>query len=303
MDAAHADAMLADLCQVAGMPPPERQPIRVWSMSGVERLVFSGGATAVYKYADEPFTREDQALRLAAERGVPVPEVIASVVTDGRLGMLLEDLGPPLRDAADPDAASVAVVLHRADIATELPVLDGAALRVLPERALGHLCRLRKAGRWQNTDAVEDALSRITDAAERRAGGTHTPPYGWVHSEFHPTSVHVGARGSHLLDFARTFTGPGLLDLASWFGTVTEPEPARLRALIGSYVAAGGRSDALARRGGLAAEAWALGWHRVWAVEWFMEQAIRWINDAAADPAYINVVRRHVADAVRLLEA
>jgi hypothetical protein len=123
-----------------------------------------------------------------------------------------------------------------------------------------------------------------------------------VHSEFHPTSVHIGKRGRYLLDFARAFIGPGLLDLAGWYGTVDDPVPARLRELIESYVNAGGHPDALAERAGLPAEAWALGWHRVWAVEWFMEQAIRWINDPAADPAYVKVVRRHLDDAVRLLE-
>ena len=55
-------------------------------------------------------------------------------------------------------------------------------------------------------------------------------------------------------------------------------------------------------RGGLPAEAWALGWHRMWAVEWFMEQAIHWINDPTTDPAYIKTVRRHLNDTVRLLE-
>ena len=43
-----------------------------------------------------------------------------------------------------------------------------------------------------------------------------------VHSEFHPTSLHIGRDGRRLLDFARTFNGPGLLDLASW-----PPQPGR----------------------------------------------------------------------------
>ena len=65
---------------------------------------------------------------------------------------------------------------------------------------------------------------------------------------------------------------PGLLDLASWHGTVGDTDPVQLRELIGAYVTAGGHRAALTERGGLAAEAWALGWHRMWAVEWFMEQ-------------------------------
>ncbi len=34
-----------------------------------------------------------------------------------------------------------------------------------------------------------------------------------------------------------------------------------------------------------------------------MEQAIRWINNPQDDPLYINVVRRYLTTAVRLLEA
>lgn len=76
----------------------------------------------------------------------------------------------------------------------------------------------------------------------------------------------------------------------------------RLRIFLEQYVTAGGTPDALAPRGGLTAENWALGWHRMWAVEWFMEQAIRWINDPATDPAYIKAVRRHLTDVLHLLE-
>ncbi len=123
-----------------------------------------------------------------------------------------------------------------------------------------------------------------------------------MHSEFHPTSLHIGERGWRLLDFARAFTGPGLLDLASWHGTIEPPHPVRLRVFLEQYVTAGGTPDALAPRGGLAAENWALGWHRIWAVEWFMEQAIRWINDPVIDPAYIKAVRRHLTDVLHLLE-
>lgn len=95
-----------------------------------------------------------------------------------------------------------------------------------------------------------------------------------MHSEFHPTSLHIGERGWRLLDFARAFTGPGLLDLASWHGTIEPPHPIRLRVFLEQYVTAGGTPDALAPRGGLTAEHWALGWHRMWAVEWFMEQSV-----------------------------
>ena len=297
----HAD-LLDNLLTIAGRSTASREEVRVWSMSGVERLTFTDNTTAIFKYAKRPFDSEDQALRLARTLGVPVPAVRASAMVDGRLGMLLEDLGPAARDADDLDGATAAVLLHRTRTAAALPVLDQEGLRQLPSRALEHLGRLRKADRWQNADDIEDALDRIAQVAEARSAGTTTAPFGWVHSEFHPTSLHIGRHGWRLLDFARTFTGPGLLDLASWHGTLDTPAPARLRVFLEQYVTAGGTPDALAERGGLPAEKWALGWHRMWAVEWFMEQSILWINDPATDPAYIKAVRRHLTDVLHLLE-
>lgn len=294
--------LLASLCAQTGQPTPERATVRVWSMSGVERVTFPDGLTAIFKYATVPFHREDEALRHARAAGIPVPRVQASDFRDGWLGMLIDDLGKPVRDAGDGDGAAAAVILHASPLDGSLPVLDETNLRALPATALEHLHALRKAARWEDTSDIEDRLDRIGQAAGYRAQGTMLAPYGWVHSEFHPTSVHIGPDGMRLLDFARAFTGPGLLDLASWHGTLDAPDPARLRGLLETYVAGGGHPDALTRRSGLTAEAWALGWHRIWAVEWFMDQAIRWINDAATDPAYMKVVRRHLADAVRLLE-
>jgi hypothetical protein len=180
--------------------------------------------------------------------------------------------------------------------------MDEAALAALPELALGHLSRLGEVGRWtEGTADITAMLETLAVSASKRACGAEIAPFGWVHSEFHPTSLHLGEDGWCLLDFARAFTGPGLLDLASWHGTISAPDPVRLRNFIEAYVASGGAKDALAERGGLAAEHWALGWHRVWAVEWFMEQAIRWINDPTSDPSYINVVRRHLTTAVSML--
>ncbi|MGW4884690.1 aminoglycoside phosphotransferase family protein [Streptomyces murinus] len=293
--------LLHNLLTMAGRATAVREEVRVWSMSGVERLTFPDATTVIFKYAKRPFDCEDQALRLAHTLGVPVPQVHASAVLDGWLGMLMEDLGPAVRDADDLDGTAAAVVLHGTRTAAALPVLDQARLCTLPNRALEHLALLRKAERWQETDDVEDALDRIAQAAEARSVGTTVAPFGWVHSEFHPTSLHIGQHGWRLLDFARAFTGPGLLDLASWHGTIEPPHPVRLRAFLEQYVTAGGTPDALAPRGGLTAESWALGWHRMWAVEWFMEQSIRWINDPATDPAYIKAVRRHLTHVLHLL--
>ncbi|WP_030995041.1 phosphotransferase [Streptomyces sp. NRRL F-5630] len=294
--------LLDNLLTATGQTTAVREEVRVWSMSGVERVTFSDGSTAIFKYAKKPFDSEDQALRLAHTLGVPVPQVHASAVLNGWLGMFMEDLGPSVREADDFDGVAAAVILHGTRTASRLPVLDQERLRVLPAQALDHLGRLRKADRWQDTDDVEDALDRIAQAAGARSAGARLEPFGWVHSEFHPTSLHIGDHGWRLLDFARAFTGPGLLDFASWHGTIDAPHPVRLRVLLEQYVTAGGTPDALAPRGGLTAENWALGWHRMWAVEWFMEQAIRWINDPATDPAYIKAVRRHLTDVLHLLE-
>ncbi|MEU9170864.1 aminoglycoside phosphotransferase family protein [Streptomyces sp. NPDC048420] len=302
MTANPSSELLDHLLTLTGRTTNHREEVRVWSMSGVERLTFTDGTTAVFKYAKKPFDSEDQALRLAHTLGVPVPTVHSSAVLDGWLGMLLEDLGTPIRDADDLDGAAAAVVLHHTRTASALPVLDQERLRGLPNRALDHFAQLRKTERWQDADDIEDALDQIAQAAEERSADTAVAPFGWVHSEFHPTSLHIGRHGWRLLDFARTFTGPGLLDLASWHGTIDEPDPVRLRVFLETYVTEGGTPDTLAERGGLHAEKWALGWHRMWAVEWFMEQSIRWINDPATDPAYIKTVRRHLTDVLRLLE-
>lgn len=302
MDTPHNADLVDHLLSIADRSVAVREEVRVWSMSGVERLTFTDGTTAILKYAKKPFDSEDQALRQARTLGVPVPAVHASAVVDGWLGMLLEDLGPAAREADDLDGAAAAVVLHRTHPADALPVVDQEHLSALPSRALEHLRQLRKAERWLDADDVEDALDRIAQAAGARSAGALAAPFGWVHSEFHPTSLHIGRHGWRLLDFARTFTGPGLLDLASWHGTTDAPDPVRLRVFLGTYVTAGGAPDALAERGGLPAEKWALGWHRMWAVEWFMEQSIRWINDPATDPAYAKAVRRHLTDVLHLLE-
>ncbi|MGW0927091.1 aminoglycoside phosphotransferase family protein [Streptomyces sp. NPDC002644] len=294
--------LLDGLLTSVGQATAVREEVRVWSMSGVERVTFADGTTAVFKYAKKPFDRENQALRLAHSLGVPVPQLHTCAVLDGWLGMLMEDLGRSVRDADDLDGAAAAVILHSTPTADSLAVMDQERLRTLPTRALEHLALLRKADRWQDADDIKDALDRIAQAAEARSAGVTTAPFGWVHSEFHPTSLHIGKHGWRLLDFARAFTGPGLLDLASYHGTVDTPDPVCLRVFLEQYVTAGGSPDALAPRGGLTAENWALGWHRMWAVEWFMEQSVRWIDDPATDPAYIKAVRRHLTDALRLLE-
>ncbi|GAA3746694.1 hypothetical protein [Salinactinospora qingdaonensis] len=279
----------------------QREVLHSWELSHVERIRFSGGHTVIFKCASDPFTHEHEALSALWQAGVDVPRLRVAVRSGPLLGMVLEDMGEPDRVPEDADGVAAAVHLHAAATPPHLPPADHAWLASLPDRALRSLRLLQEKNRWEGVDDITRMLQQLSVGSVHRCEGVLVPPYGWVHSEFHPESLHIRDERVRLYDFARAFHGPGLLDLASWHGTVDEPDPAATRGLLEAYVAAGGESGALASRGGLEAEHWALGWHRVWAVEWFLSQALVWIDDPAADPAYISVVRRHAGDAVTLL--
>lgn len=295
MNPTDSAALLAPLLEAARLSPhPVRREIRVWARSGVERLEFPDGGTVVFKYAEDPFDREHLALADAADAQVPVPELLAAHIGDGLLGMLLEDLGQPVREADERDGARAAVVLHKARFSERLARLDGAALAALPKRMLA---RAKACGLTGQTVA---AVRELAEHAEQRAEGAQLAPFGFCHSEFHPTSLFITADSWRLLDFARAFAGPGLLDLASWHGTTTAPDLARLEEFLELYVQAGGPASTLVARGGLPAAAWALGWHRLWAAEWFSEQIERgW---AGADPSgWTQAIERHTLEAAALL--
>lgn len=132
MDQSLTAALLDDLCTLVGKPIPERADIRIWGMSGVERVTFPDGETAVFKYAKEPFDREAQALRVAHQHGLPVPELHATAMQGKWLGMLMDDLGTPVRDADDLDGVAAAVMLHAARPAGGLPSSTARALRPCP---------------------------------------------------------------------------------------------------------------------------------------------------------------------------
>lgn len=295
MNPADASALLPALLDAADLDPqPAREEIRVWARSGVERLVFPDGGNAVFKYAEAPFDHEHLALREAADAGIPVPAVIAAHTSGGLLGMLLEDLGQPAREAGDRDGAEAAALLHCAPIGTRLARLNAAELAALPGRMLA------RAKSCSLTEPTIDAAIELAAAATSRAEGAGTAPFGLCHSEFHPTSLFITEDGWRLLDFARAFVGPGLLDLASWHGTIEAPDTERLGSFIDQYIAAGGAKSALDDRGGLPAAAWALGWHRVWAAEWFSEQIERGWADA--DPSgWTSAIERHTLEAAELL--
>lgn len=297
MDIAAAVALLPSLLKAAGLDPhPVWDPIRVWAKSGVERLQLSGGGTVVFKYAQEPFNCEHLALNLAAHGGAPVPRVLAAQTAPGMLGMLLEDLGQPFRDAAGQDAAETAVTIHRVPAAgaTWLPRLDETALAGQSARIAARAARLSLPSHIAATAGV------LARHARRLAAGTGLPPYGFCHSEFHPSSVHIGTHGRRLLDFARAFVGPGLLDLASWPGTGTPPDPQAVTALITAYTQAGGPPETIAPRGGVPAANWALGWHRIWVSDWYTEQIERgWAGEDVT--AWTDTISRHLNEATALL--
>lgn len=298
MDATDSAELLPPLLKAAGITPePIREPVRVWARSGVERLRMAGGGSVVFKYAEEPFDHEHQALTLAAGNRLPVPELIAAHTVPGLLGMLMEDLGQPVREADQDDAARAAVALHRVRVtaAAWLPRLGETVLADLPGRITARAVRLSLP-----SDIV-DVCMAIAPRVQQLAQGAELPPFGFCHSEFHPTSLHIGAKGWRLLDFARAFTGPGLLDLASWQGTTTEPDPDAVAALISDYISAGGPPEAAAERGGLPAQDWALGWQRVWACDWYAEQIERgWAGSEIG--AWADAISRHLAEAAELFQ-
>jgi hypothetical protein len=300
---ATVDALFDDLCAQAELPAgTRREEVRRWALSGVERLGLPEGATMFFKFATVPFADEARVLRHVARHGVPVPLVLAAVEHTDALGMLLEDLGDPVRPPTLQEAAQAAVATHCTPPLPGLPLLDDAALAQLPSSALTTLTDLREAGRWQDTDDIHRGLDNLHRVADERARDAELLPFGLCHSEFHPTSLHVTPNGWRLLDWARAFHGPGLLDLASWQGTTRVPDLAAFDDLLDAYAAAGGPPEAHATRGGLAPGRWAFGWHRLWVIDWYLQQCTTWINNPTSDPTYQRVVRRHLAEALECLQ-
>jgi hypothetical protein len=287
LDGATIDALADECFTLAGLPEPRhREQLRVWALSGVERVHFARGATVFLKYACAPFTDEPRVLAHVADHGVPVPALLASATSGELMAMVLEDLGDPERDATTSDAATAAVATHAAPPPPFAGRLDTEALQALPESCLHRLAGLADAGRWPEPGYDTELLERLAKLAPTLADGVEKAPFGLCHSEFHPTSVHITQQGWRLLDWARAFVGPGLLDLASWQNTAEPPDLGALDTLIDAYIAAGGAASARDDRGGLPPARWAVGWHRLWVIEWYLEQATTWINDPSTDPLY-----------------
>lgn len=245
---------------------------------------------------------EPEVLAHVQAHGIPVPRLLASVHQGGLAAMLLEDLGQqPAKDAPKEAGARAVVSVHACPPMDEVPVLDALALAALPIRSLDSLAALQDSGRWADADDVRIGLERIADVAATRAAGADIPPFGMCHSEFHPTSIHLGPQGLRILDWAKAFTGPGLLDLASWEDTPLPLNTEAINAMISAYITVGGPQTAQTDRGGLPAEVWAGGWHRVWIIEWYLQQCVRWIPDPTNDAPTQRTVRRHLAEALTCL--
>jgi Phosphotransferase enzyme family len=298
MSEASAARLLPATLSEAGWPPDTVCELvrHVLAFSGVWRLRQTGGATAIYKEAWKPLDREHVALRYARSMGLPVPEVLAAVQRDGRLGVIMTDLGQPDREATAQDAATIAAALHRVPASGVLPVIGADKLSAMP-------MRIAACARKHDLPAVIPELAGRLDAvAARLATAAAVPPVGLCHSEFHPTSVIIRGDRWHTYDLARAFRGPGLLDLASWLGTITAPDPQSTAALIEAYVKAGGHPSALEERAGLSPGEWTLGWHRIWA--WYCQQLeLGWATGNDTLAVYGEVITRHLNEAAHLLRA
>jgi hypothetical protein len=208
----------------------------------------------------------------------------------------MTDLGQPDREATDQDAAKIAAALHRIPASGVLPATGPRQLAATPARIAA------RARKHDLPAAVPELAARLGAVAGRLAQPAAVPPVGLCHSEFHPSSVIIQGDRWHTYDLARAFHGPGLIDLASWHGTVNPPDPQATAALIEAYVNAGGHPSALAPRAGLTPGEWALGWHRIWAVDWYCQQLeLGWVTGKDNLTAYGEAITRHLAEAAALL--
>ncbi len=257
---------------------------------------WTNGHRVIVKQAHAPFLGEARVLRRVARAGAPVPTLLAASRRAGTLSMLMQDLGPPDREPTDLDGVRAAAALHNAT-----PHRAGASrLAAALTSARTDLRTLTRRGHHDQTADLLDLVAALARAGSARLVGEELPPYGLVHGELHPSSVHIGSLGWRLVDFATTFIGPQLLDLASWQGIRYGVDLDRARYQIAAYACRTGDPTVLVRRGGLPAEVWASGWHRVWAAHWHLHELARDRLDATT-PSEWEVVRRQLRQAVRLL--
>ncbi len=292
---ADLDRACSDLCGSVGRAKPVcRRPIRVWDRSGVDQVELSDGRRLVFKYARAPFLDEARCLLRAAEAELPVPHLWAASRNRHTVYLLMDDLGDRDHEPSDEDGAQVAARLHTSRWQPPVSHLD---LTSLPSSAHTALARLQRASRVDAPD-IADLIRALATAADDAGPGSQ--PTGPIHGEFHPTSIHIGRQGPHLLDFAKAFHGPLLFNLASWQGTRDAPDPDRLAAMTNRYIDAGGDPAITQPVAGLPAVIWALAWHRVWAAHWYLAHAARH-ETGVDDRTMTSIVRRQLTAAVELL--
>ncbi|GIG55713.1 hypothetical protein Lfu02_00850 [Longispora fulva] len=296
--------LLEQLLADSNLELEHHEMMRVWRLSGVERLHLAGGGSLVFKYAARPFTTEHQWLSHAAAVGVSAPRLVAATLRDDHLGMLIDDLGPPARVATVADLLKIAPALHSAPGRPAGGLLATVDLACLTQVGRQALDALRAQGRFAGAAGISRSLAQLERVTRRRVAGANMPPFGLCHGELHHSALHINQTGHvTVLDWAMAHTGPGLLDLASWFGTRTVPDQPAARRLLYGYVAAGGSAVGLAERGGLAAEVWAMGWHRVRAAAWFLTGAANGVHGPETDIAHAAIVNRQLITAAGLLDA
>lgn len=272
-----------------------------WQLSRVVRVTFKNSSTLILKRSRRPLIHEANILRHVHRCGIPVPRMLAHRNDSDIATLVLEDLGVTKRDAGENEAADFAVLTHSCEPLHGLRVVDERAFRDWPARIAKGIRSLSHSGVWRRVDNMLQCLETLRQPLRILCRGANLAPYGLCHGEFHPSSLCIGSIKSGLVDWASAFIGPGLLDIASWSGTIEPPDPARCRSLIEMYLVAGGDREATVPRGGLPAEVWAVFWHRLWIVEWYVRSCTTWVNNPS-DIVWSATVERHLNEAVTLLE-
>lgn len=298
------NTVLAEHLDGLGLAPdPRRETVRAGSHGGVERLRFPNGLTLIHKYGHTPLAHEAATHRVLQAAGVPVATLHSSEVREQHMTIVMEDLGEAERPATQDEVLALLLQLHAVPTPRGGPSLSEYTMVTLPDRARWHLDRLSDYGRWTNVvGRLTTDLEKVRKISADRAAGADKEPFGWVHTEFAGRGAHVGRKGVRLIDFARSYAGPVLLDLVSWGDGLDRARPREARAFLERYVDLGGPASTLDRRAGLAAERWALAWLRVWRVEWYLQQSASRFADPALDPTRQALVLRNLDQALDLFE-
>ena len=228
MELALDDNLLRELVRTVspGADIQARDVLSDWQLSRVERVHLEDGSSIIIKRSRSPLTAEGRVLQSLRTTDIPLADLYLADEHEDTLTLLIEDLGPSRRQPSVTEAAAAAVRAHAAPPPDGLPVMDQEALQSLPRTIAAGIESLDSSGRWRRTDRLRGLLETISGLAPELSQSASMPPFGLCHSEFHPTSLHVGEAKTALVDWARAYVGPGLLDLASWFQMGATPPDA-----------------------------------------------------------------------------